>query len=69
MTHIESLLLTIEGALAVGAAFGLLTAVLLPRPKAGCVALLAIPIAMIFFVSWWQGEHPENLRSTSGLDL
>jgi hypothetical protein len=69
MTHIENLLLTIEGGFAVGAVVGLLTGVLLPRPKVGCVALLAVPVAMVFFISWWQGEHPENLRSTSGLDF
>ena len=69
MTHIEDLLLTIEGAFAVGAVVGLVTGVLLPRPKIGCLALLVVPLAMVFFVSWWQGEHPENLRSTSALDF
>lgn len=67
--NIESLLLTIEGSLGIGAAFGLLAGMLLPRPKVGCVDLLAVPIAMIAFVSWWQGQHPENLRSTSALDF
>ncbi len=66
---IESLLLTIEGSLAIGVAAGLLIGILLPRPKFGCFVLLAVPVAMIFFISWWQGEHPENLRSTSGLDF
>ncbi len=67
--NIESLLLTIEGSLAVGAVAGLLVGLLLTRPKLGCLVLLAVPVAMIFFISWWQGEHPENLRSTSGLDF
>lgn len=66
---VESLLLTIEGSFAIGAAAGLLIGVLVPRPKLGCFVLLAVPMAMIFFISWWQGEHPENLRSTSGLDF
>lgn len=66
---IENLLLTINGSLALGAAVGLLTGLTLPRPKVGCLALLAVPLAMIVFISWWQGEHPENLRSTSGLDF
>lgn len=66
---IEHLLLTIEGSFAIGATIGLLIGLILARPKFGCVALLAVPVAMIFFISWWQGEHPENLRSTSGLDF
>jgi hypothetical protein len=65
----ENLLLTIEGSFAIGAAAGLLVGMILPRPKVGCVVLLAVPVAMIFFISWWQGQHPENLRSTSGLDF
>ena len=66
---IENLLLTIEGSLAVGAAIGLLVGVSLPRPKLGCVVLLTVPVAMLFFVSWWQDQHSENLRSTSALDF
>ena len=66
---IEHLLLTIEGSFAIGAAAGLLIGLVLPRSKIGCVVLLAVPVAMILFISWWQGEHPENLRSTSALDF
>jgi hypothetical protein len=66
---IENLLLSIEGSLAIGVAVGLLVGLLCPRPKLGCIVLLVVPVAMIFFVSWWQGQHPENLRSTSGLDF
>jgi hypothetical protein len=65
----EDLLLSIEGSLGLGLAAGLLVGLLLPRPKIGCLVLLAVPIAMIGFVSWWQGQHPENLTSTSGLDF
>ena len=66
---VESLLLTIEGSFAIGSVTGLLVGILVPRPKLGCFVLLAVPAAMIFFISWWQGEHPENLRSTSALDF
>ena len=66
---IEDLLLTIEGSMAIGLGVGLLVGALLPRPKVGCTALLVVPVAMIFFIGWWQGQHPENLRSTSGLDF
>ena len=66
---IESLLLTIKGSFAIGAAVGILVGIFFPRPKFGCFVLLAVPVAMIFFISWWQGEHPEDLRSTSGLDF
>ena len=65
----ESLLLTIEGSLAIGGAIGLLVGFALPRPKIGCIALLIVPVAMICFISWWQGQYPENVRSTSGLDF
>ena len=66
---IEQLLLTIEGAFGVGLGIGFLIGITLPRPRIGCVALLVVPVAMILFIGWWQGQHPENLRSTSGLDF
>ena len=66
---LENLLVTIEGAIAVGALVGLLIGVFLPNPKAGCFVLLIVPIAMVFFVASLHDRHPENLRSTSGLDF
>lgn len=63
---IEKLLLSIEGLLALG--FGAWLLVTVARPKLGCLILLAVPVAMIAYVSWWHGQHPENLRSTSALD-
>ena len=39
------------------------------KDRVGCLILLAIPVAMIAYISWWQGENPEKLRSTSGLDF
>ena len=69
MIALENLLLTIESAFAIGAVLGLIIGILLPRPKIGCFVLLTIPLAMILFIGWWQEQHPENLRSTSGLDF
>lgn len=65
----EKLLGSIEGLLAVGAIIGLLVGGALANPKFGCSTLLVVPIAMFAYVSWWQGQHPELLRSTSGVDF
>ena len=65
----EDLLLTIEGCLAVGFVAGLAVGSLVAKQKRGCLILFAVPVAMVIFVGWWQGQHPENLRSTSGLDF
>ena len=65
---IESLLNSIEGLLAVGFAAGSLVGVTVTRQKLGCIVLLVVPVLMICYVGWWQSEHPENIRSTSGLD-
>ena len=67
--NIESLFLTIEGSFGIGITAGLLVGLLFPRPRLGCFVLLAVPVAMIFFIRWWHAEHPENLRSTSALDF
>lgn len=69
MMLIENLLLSIKGAFAVGTAIGLLIGLVLPRQKFGCAALFVVPIAMMFFISWWQDQHPEKLSSTSALDF
>lgn len=61
--------LTITQLLVCGFVVGLLIGIVLPHPKVGCVGLLAVPIAMFAYIWWWQGEHPENLRSTSALDF
>lgn len=66
---IENSLSTIEGLLAAGFACGLLVGVLAPRDKLGCFILLTVPIAMVVYTAWWQGQHPEALRSTSALDF
>lgn len=67
--NFQSLLLSIEGSFAIGSLLGLLVGLLFARGKLGCSVLAAVPVAMIFFISWWQGQHPENLRSTSALDF
>lgn len=65
---IQHLLLTAEGAALLGLGAGIVVGMLFPRPKIGCTVLLAVPVLMILFVSWWQGQHQESLRSTSSLD-
>lgn len=67
--EIENPLLTIEGSFAIGAGIGALIAIATARQKVGCITLLAVPVAMFLYVGWWQGQHPENHRSTSGLDF
>ncbi|MFN3820024.1 hypothetical protein [Blastomonas sp.] len=55
--------LMIYGALA-GTVFGLIFGT---RPI-GWLSLLLVPLGAIFYINWWQAQHPENLRSTSALD-
>jgi hypothetical protein len=66
---LENLLGSIEGLLVIGLFVGVPVGLFATRTKLGCVILLAVPIAMIAYVGWWQGQHPENVRSTSGLDF
>lgn len=66
---IEDLLGSIEGLLAFGFVVGLLVGLAVAKPRLGCAILFVVPIAMVIYVSWWQGEHPEDLRSTSALDF
>lgn len=60
--------MTIENLLVLGFITGLVVGGAMGRRKAGCIILLAVPIAMVAFIAWWQAAHPENIRSTSGLD-
>jgi hypothetical protein len=48
-----------------GGALGLM----LSRKRFGCWSLSVIPVGAYVYVSWWQSQHPELLRSTSGLDF
>ena len=62
-------MLGIEALLIIGLVGGFVAGLLFPKHRAGCLALLPIPIIMIVYISRWQSQHPENLRSTSGLDF
>lgn len=61
--------MTIQGLMALGLIAGLGIGLLFPNQKIGCTVLLAVPLAMIGYIKWWQGQHPENLTSTSALDF
>ncbi len=66
---LENLLASIEGLLFIGCVAGLLVGLFATKPRTGCLILLAVPVAMVAYVSWWQGQHPENLTSTSSLEF
>tara|TARA_B100000678_G_C18046147_1_gene436715 strand:- start:9 stop:284 length:276 start_codon:yes stop_codon:yes gene_type:complete len=53
---------------AAGALAGAALALIFGTRPIGCLSLLLVPISAVAYVSWWQDQHPENLRSTSGLD-
>lgn len=61
--------MTIDLLLLYGTIAGLIVGVIIPRQRFGCVTLLIVPVAMIVYVSRWQAAHPDDLRSTSGLDF
>lgn len=61
--------MTFEALLIAGAIFGLVIGLAFRSPKLGCACLWIVPLAMIAYFDWWQSAHPEDLRSTSGLDL
>ncbi|WCT74102.1 hypothetical protein PQ455_02400 [Sphingomonas naphthae] len=61
--------MTINMLLICGGIIGLICGFVIARQRFGCIALLVVPIAMIVYVRLWQEAHPENLRSTSGLDF
>jgi hypothetical protein len=61
--------MTFEALLIAGAIFGLIVGLAFRSPKLGCAALWIVPLAMTAYFEWWQNAHPENLRSTNGLDL
>jgi hypothetical protein len=61
--------MSIEAMLIAGTIVGLLIGMITVRGKAGCTALLIIPVGMVICIAIWQSSHPENLRSTSALDF
>ena len=62
-------MLGIEALLMIGLVVGFFVGLAIPSHKMGCLALLPVPIVMIGYISRWQSQHPDNLRSTSGLDF
>ncbi len=60
---------SINGLLVLGAIIGFVIGLLIHNFRLGCVILVLVPIAMIGYIYQWQSQHPENLRSTSGLDF
>jgi hypothetical protein len=61
--------ISIQALLAIGFLFGVGVGGLLSKGKLGCIALLAVPVAAVTYVSWWHGENPDLVRSTSGLEF
>lgn len=51
-----------------GALAGAMLAFIFGTRPVGCASLLIVPVLAVLFVGWWQDQHPELLRSTSGLD-
>jgi ABC-type uncharacterized transport system permease subunit len=62
-------MLEIGALIIIGFVVGIFVGVMIPSHKVGCFALLPVPIIMVAYISQWQSQHPENLRSTSGLDF
>ena len=46
---------TIGALLVVGFLAGAIVGITIAKEKLGCGILLAVPIAMIVYVGWWQG--------------
>lgn len=52
-----------------GLVAGLLVGITVRKPAVGCLTMLAVPVAMVAYIAWWQSQNPEHLRSTSALDF
>ena len=52
----------------IGFVAGGVLGLLLSSKRFGCWSLCVVPFAAYAYVDWWQGQHPELQRSTSGLD-
>lgn len=48
---------------------GLMLSLTLRNRRFGCFSLAMIPVGAWSYVDWWQSQHPELLRSTSGLEF
>jgi hypothetical protein len=62
-------MLSVETLLIVGFIAGVLGGLFLGSKRVGCWIMAIVPIAAIGYVSWWQGQNPEGIRSTSGLEF
>lgn len=61
--------MSIELLILCGFVAGLLVGVAVGKKSLGCLILIAVPVATIAYIIWWQSENPDKLRSTSGLDF
>lgn len=62
-------MLSIGLLLLIGFVTGVVVGLPLGSNRFGCWTLAFVPIGAIGYVSWWQSQHIENLRSTSGLEF
>ena len=60
--------MTIGLMLFLGWIFGLIVGGFVRNLKFGYLAMLPVPIAMVIYVSQWQGANPDKLRLTSALE-
>ena len=56
-------------ALIAGGIFGFIVGLVSRTVKLGCAALFIVPFVHYAYMNWWQSNHIETLRSTSGLDI
>ncbi|MBX7526940.1 hypothetical protein [Qipengyuania vesicularis] len=61
--------LSIMSLVVLGGVFGSIVGALAPSKRIGCSLLLAVPVGMVIYVSIWQSQNPEALRSTSPLEF
>ena len=61
--------MTIEAMLRIGAVIGFMIGLGVGRERTGYLALLIIPTGALLYTWLWQGQHLENVRSTSALDF
>ena len=53
----------------IGLTAGGVLALTFRKRRFGCWSLILVPIATSVYVGRWQSQHPELLRSTSGLEF
>jgi uncharacterized membrane protein YfcA len=60
---------SIEATMVIGAAIGILIGLFAKDKRSGCALLTAVPVLMVAYVFYWQWQHEDQLRSTSGLEF